>query len=515
MAGAGLLVAAHVPDAWGAKLLRQTARPGPGRFLDGVASGDPSPTSVVLWGRLTTEQQRSGARLVVATDPGLTRTVATVVVPTDRSVDGVLKVRVGGLRPDTIYHYAWQGARDVSPVGRTKTLPDPSSDRPLRLAFSSCQKWDEGFFNPHLDVADEDPLDLYLFLGDYTYEYARPAGMYRNDALAAVDLRSARDKLRLYRSDTALRELHRLHPTAHIWDDHEVADNYTDNDPRPSELQRTAGYKASFEWLPHLPAGRERYRVYRSFRLGRMAEVFMLDERQYRTGDGDGKPKTILGRAQLDWLKAGLRASTARWKLVANPDMIAPLGVGGRGVNPDQWDGYPADRQELLDVCAGGVRDVMFLTGDIHTYFTARLLRDGGTSGPSVATEYVGGSVSSSGLPALAGVSTAAIFAANPWISYANGTDHGYGRVDLDATRARVTYRSAPVDRPGLLSRTLAVYDQPLGANDYTTVSQDGGGVGDPTQLPIPRSAVQLRSAQASTAALRRRRRKLERLVAE
>ncbi|WP_205699136.1 alkaline phosphatase [Conexibacter sp. SYSU D00693] len=510
-AGAGLaLAAASVPDAWADRLLQRTPRVGPGRFLDGVASGEPSTDAVTFWSRLSTEHQRSGAELVVAKDEGMSQTVARAVVPTTRSVDGSLKVRVDGLEPDTLYWYRWRSADGTSDLGRTKTAKPADSQEQVRLAYSSCQNWPEGFFNGHVDAAKLEPLDLYLFLGDYTYEYGPTAGSVagRDDPAPSVDLQTYRDKLRLYRSDPGLRELHRLHPIAHIWDDHEVADNYSDNAPRPSDLQRAAGYQASFEWLPRVPQGGERYRLYRSLPLGGQCEVFLLDQRQYRTGDGDGQARQLLGRQQMDWLKDALRKSTARWKVIANQVMFVPLGVGGAGINDDQWDGYPAEQAELRALLGDApISNTMFVTGDIHTYFTAEVLRHG-SSGPPVATEYVGGSISSTGFPALAGLESTAITAANPWIAYTNGADHGYAKVDLGTEAATTTYRVGPLDTPGAPQRDLKVYRQPAGTNRFEQV----GGENKPGELPPNPAARSLRSDRAATPELAARRRKHERL---
>src|SRR5687767_13683693 len=132
MAGAYALV----PPAF-ARLVEPRAAEGPGRFLDGVTSGEPSHDAVTFWSRLRTDRPVSGARLVVAEDEGLTRTVATAVVPTSRSVNGTLKTRIDGLQPGRHYWYAWQTADDVSPVGRTKTAPHPDSRERVVLGFSS------------------------------------------------------------------------------------------------------------------------------------------------------------------------------------------------------------------------------------------------------------------------------------------------------------------------------------------------------------------------------------------
>lgn len=517
VAGTALASAAFVPTAWGRILTKDPAL-GPGLFADGVASGEPAADAMTFWSRLTTERARSGAELVVAEDEGLTRTVATTVVPTSRAIDGSLKTRVSGLKPDTVYFYAWRSGDGVSPVGRTKTAPPADSDQPLNLAYSSCQNYPVGFFNGHREAAGLPPLDLYLFLGDYTYETENSE--VRDSPGNTNDLASYRAKLKLYRSDPALRELHRLHPIVHIWDDHEVADNY--NEPegkRATPAQRAFGYRTSFEWLPRMAFPEERFRIYKPFVLGRQAEVILLDQRQYREGDIDRKPRRLLGRTQMDFLKRRLSESQARWKIIGNQVMIAPLeaGVAGNGepVNPDQWDGYLEDRQELIDHIAksrpGGIDDVVFITGDIHTYMANEVRLDpDGASSPSIATEFIGGSITSGGIPDAGGAFERGVLAANPWIKQFNGVDHGYAKLDLSATEAKVDYRVSDITKQDAPSRTLAAYRQVPGENNFTRVASGRRLNAD---APPPPTAAELSSRRAETPELARRRRRFERFV--
>ncbi|MEV4422205.1 alkaline phosphatase D family protein [Patulibacter sp. NPDC049589] len=525
-AGLALTTPAH------ARLLPTTRGVGRGRFLDGVASGEPSSDAVTFWGRLTTSAPRSAARLIVAEDQGLTKTVATVVVPTSAGVDHTLKARVGGLKPAQHYWYAWQSSTDVSPVGRTKTAPPGDSDTPISIAYSSCQNYGAGFFSAHADAAAHDEIDLCAFLGDYTYEYAYGdyGGQGRGSGVvdpASTDLTSYREKLRLYRADAPLRELHRLHPVVHVWDDHEIADNYTDGAPAPSDLQRNAGYRASTEWLPRLAFPGDRFRLYRSLRYGRNAELFITDQRQYRTAGDPGT--TMLGRPQLDWLKRGIQASSARFKLVGNPDMIAPLGLAPLGatlatINSDQWDGYPAERAELLNhIAANAIGDVVFLTGDIHLYMANDLL----LNGRSVATEYIGGSVTSPGLPALLNaLGTPAIRALNTHIRFFDGEAHGWALARVTKDALTVDFRVNDITVKDAPSRTLASFVQPVGANQVQqqavpTASRDRATPAPATSRSRPLALRQRRLetvadrdlarrvALAESAARRRRRRRV------
>jgi phosphodiesterase/alkaline phosphatase D-like protein len=463
-AGATALTAA-VPPAWG-RLTSTRAGISPGRFYDGVASGEPGSTAVTFWSRMRTERPRAGARLLVAEDKNMRRVVAHTVVPTGPGTNWCLKARVGGLKPHTEYYYQWESSNAQSPVGTTRTRPAAGSKTPLRIGFSSCQHYTFGYFSAHQHAAQED-LDLYLFLGDYIYERAAvPTGGIRVDLSDAVDLQTYRDKYRVYRRDEGLRELHRQHPMLHIWDDHEVANNYSQNLPYATPQQRVAGYRAAFEWLPRNVFPSDRFRLYKKLSYGALADIFLLDTRQYRTGDNDGQPRHIMNEAQMQWLINGLAKSKATWKIVANQVVLSndPFGTGGQA---DQWDGYPDDRQRLLTAIeAAGVRNVAFLTGDAHVYLCSLV----GSNFAAIASdtnlipagvEYVGGSISSPGLDrAEAEARTDA-----PWIQQYNGRDHGYSLLTLDEANLVVEYRRSDLSSPDGATQAFERFTQPNGVN--------------------------------------------------
>jgi phosphodiesterase/alkaline phosphatase D-like protein len=400
----------------------------------------------------------------------LRRVVATRVVPTGSGVNWTLKARVGRLKPHTEYFYAWHSGNDVSDVGRARTLPPPDSDQPLLLGFSSCQHYARGFFTPHRDAAAQD-LDLYVFLGDYIYaeRYFQTAIDPRRDMIDANDLRSYRRKYQRYRTDRWLRELHRRHASVHVWDDHEVENNYTDNRPAPSAMQRAAGYRAAFEWIPRGVYRSDRFRLFKRLSLGRMADLFLLDERQYRTVDANDKPLRLLGDSQLGWLLHELQASTARWKVVANPVPIAPMDYGN-GRRLDSWGGYDLSRAQLLgEIERAGITNVVFLTGDAHVFMVNALASDpevfrNNPAHPAAAVEYVAGSITSPGnnLP------EPDVQSLNPWTRMYNGAVHGYALVRLDAAAMTTEYRSSDLSRPDGGTATFERFVQPAGQSAIT-----------------------------------------------
>jgi alkaline phosphatase D len=464
-AGAALLGA---PGSATAKLNRR-AGVGLGHFGDGVAAGEPSATAITFWSRLRTDAPRSGARLVVATDSGLRHVVATRVVPTGSGTNWTLKARIGGLKPYTQYYYVWHTGNDVSDIGRARTLPPPGSTQPLTIGVSSCQNFARGYFSSHLDAAHAD-LDLYVFLGDYIYaERQDPIPGFRVDLRDANDLRSYRRKYRLYRSDPALRELHRRHACVHIWDDHEVENNYTDNRPAPSAMQRAAGYRAAFEWLPRTVLASDRFRIFKRISLGQTADLFLLDERQYRTVDANDRPLQLLGDAQFGWLMEGLRTSTARWKLVGNQVPIAPIDFGN-GQRADSWGGYDASRTLLLgELERAGIKDVVFLTGDAHVFMLNLLASDPNAyasdpNHPAAAIEYVAGSITSPGLPR----AEPDVQAGNPWNRQYNGDVHGYALIRLDQAQMVTEYRRSDLSVANGITLPFERFTQPAGANAVT-----------------------------------------------
>jgi alkaline phosphatase D len=259
-----------------------------------------------------------------------------------------------------------------------------------------------------------------------------------------------RAKYRLYRTDPDLQAMHAAHPFVVVWDDHEVESNYAGSraTDRPEgaradfATRRVNAYLAYFEHQPVVRLA-ERDRIYRALRLGALAELFLLDGRQYRT------PDSMLGAAQRDWLRDGVAASPAAWKLLANQTMMMANDLRfGETVDRDGWDGFAAERRALLEAWRSrGTRDVAVLTGDEHEFYAGTVSPSGRVDEPAVATEFVGGSVTSGADPDPAGrqaaaAATLALRTQNPQWSYAEGTRNGYQVVEARPDELRVTFRA-------------------------------------------------------------------------
>ena len=474
-------------------------------FALGVASGDPAHDSVVLWTRLAMEPLNGGGmppapvevKWRVATDGQmrhLVRQGTVVALPEDGHS---VHVRVHGLAPDRWYWYQFETGQEQSPVGRTRTLPAPSShSRRLRFAFVSCQHWESGFYTAWQHLAQED-IDFVVHLGDYIYEDGTSASWVRQHVPVSevMTLDDYRNRYAQYRSDENLQAAHAQFPFIVTWDDHEVENDYAGNvsedndDADPAndvaaaefEARRARAYKAYFEHMPLDPRHRTSgasLPLFRSFRWGLLAQFHLLDTRQFRSNQPCGGAKDLLlptgddlvipcgeelnpntsmtGDAQQEWLLDGLRNSHARWNVIAQQVMMAAVDFGPGAAlfdsrlaglqvrNVDAWDGYVAARNRLLGaIHEEAIKNLIVLTGDMHSSWVADLKTDFTDPASSrVGTELVGPSISS-GFPAefVPIVEAALLDPANAHIKFFDGSSHGYVRCVVTPEQWRSDYR--------------------------------------------------------------------------
>ncbi|MFV8127948.1 alkaline phosphatase D family protein [Streptomyces syringium] len=484
-----------VPAPAEAPAARATAATG---FLHGVASGDPLPDGVLLWTRVTPAPEAvpgSGlgpdveVRWEVAEDAAFARVVAHGKATATAATDHTVKADVRGLRPATDYHFRFTVDGTSSPAARTRTAPaHDAATAGVRFGVVSCANWEAGHFSAYRHLAGRRDLDAVLHLGDYIYEYGTgtyPAAKYtvrpHSPAHETVSLADYRVRHGRYKTDPDLQALHQAHPTVAIWDDHEFAndawsggaENHTPGAEGDWAARMAAAKQAYFEWMPVRPSTQGT--TYRRLRFGKLADLHLMDLRSFRSqqakgGAVDDPERSITGRAQLDWLKAGLASSDTTWRLVGNSVMISPvafgalpahlleplakllgLPTGGLTISTDQWDGYTDDRRELLAHLADrAIRNTVFLTGDIHMAWANDVPRTAATYpiSPSVATEFVVTSVTSDNIDDLLHVpphtvslaAATAIKAANRHVKWLDMDSHGYGVLDITTEHAQMDY---------------------------------------------------------------------------
>jgi alkaline phosphatase D len=469
---AGAAALAQVP----ADRADATPRPDGGAypFTLGVASGDPRSTGVVLWTRLVPQRYAPAGGMPprpvtvewqVARDAHFRRVVRSGTAWALPQLAHSVHVEVDGLQPDREWFYRFRYRHDVSPTGRTRTAPAAGTrGGSLAFAFASCQRWDDGWFPSYGHMARED-LDLVLHLGDYVYEYAISAdGGLRKVATpepaqaAPRDLAQWRFRYALTKSDPDLQAAHARFPWAVTWDDHEVRNDYagtgSEDEPDLAAL-RIAAYQAWYEHQPvRAPArpGTRGPRIYRRLRWGSLAQIDLVDGRQYRSAPpcGWGEAQacaagydpsvTMLGEQQERWLYEGLAASTARWNILGSNVMLGRLdhdGTAGDLIWNDAWDGFPAARNRLTDAYVRcGVRNPVVVTGDWHSTFVNDIKRDfDDPASPVVASEIVGTSISSNGDRQVYGPYYGPMIPYNPHIKFFDGDRRGYVRCHVDRSR--------------------------------------------------------------------------------
>lgn len=435
-------------------------------FRHGVASGDPLPDGVVIWTRVS----GAGAQPVpvdwrVARDGALEDVVAAGRAEARAEHDFTVHVDARGLEPATTYHYGFEAAGERSAVGRTRTAPCGPVDH-LRLGLTSCASFTAGFFNAYRNLAARD-LDLVVHVGDYVYENAgvirhAPAVRAHDPPEVVSTLAGYRARYAQYRSDPDLQTLHLRHPVVAVWDDHDIASNAwrggasTDGQGRGTWRQRRAAAAQAYrEWVPlRAPDSRRPDRIHRTVRLGELADLVMLDTRvagrDRPAWGGDravplvlDRRRSLIGPDQRAWLRQELRSSQARWKLIGNQVMMAPLpalraGGVGLGVNPNQWDGYPAERADLFRFLDAEGLQVVVLTGDLHSSWASDLPVGAEFLTPSVTSPSFADSL----LPRPRWVRRLAtrLLRGNDHVRMADLEHHGYVVVDVTPERVQADW---------------------------------------------------------------------------
>jgi alkaline phosphatase D len=459
-------------------------------FRHGVASGDPLQDRVVIWTRVTTEDGRPVSLawwLEDAAEPQRRRRSGDVQATADR--DWTVSVDVDGLEPGRRYRYGFAALGETSVEGRTRTLPG-NDIRHLRLGQVSCAKFNAGFYNAYRRLAERDDLDAIVHLGDFIYEASNTppksqtpgADIGRpfdplHECRTLVDYRT---RYAQGRADPDVQAASAAHPFIATLDDHEFADGawrdgaqeHVDERDGPWSRRKADAFRARAEWLPIRPPDpADPSRVFRTVHFGRLVDLFLIDTRTRRDQpvpppDSARPQRTALGPEQRDWLFGELARSTARWRILGNPSVMARtwndelpgevkaalvkvklIDADGTGPDYDQWDGYPADREALLrQVRDTGPRNVVVLSGDVHVGMAIELAI--GTGEEPVAVEFVNTSLTSQNLddkmgwkPLTESVPLAdAYMAGMPHLHWVDFDSHGYNIVDITPERVVVEW---------------------------------------------------------------------------
>jgi alkaline phosphatase D len=272
--------------AWGgpARASRTNWRERREIYPEGVASGDPDTSSVILWTRRPFEDgKRHILTVEVAEDEAFRRVVAQAPAPVSAASDWTTRVLVGRLKPAHVYWYRFTDAEgNGSRIGRTITAPKADDERPVNFAFVSCQSLNEGKLNGYRRMIFEDErkpaaeqLGFVLHLGDFIYEvveypdevksrYDRiiydvgriPDGGKVSNFHYPLTLDGYRVVYKGYLADQDLQDARARWPFISMWDNHEFSwqgwqsIQQAGGPPRPGQSIKVAANQAWFEFIP-------------------------------------------------------------------------------------------------------------------------------------------------------------------------------------------------------------------------------------------------------------------------
>jgi alkaline phosphatase D len=465
-------------------------------FSLGVASGDPTSSGFVLWTRLAPRPLEPEGGLPremievsweLASDLAMKNIVRRGTTAATPQLAHSVHAEVDGLDPDRWYWYRFHAGDAISSTGRARTMPaDSASPEKFRMAFASCQHYEQGLFTAYERMAEDD-LDIVIHLGDYIYENGGVDRRVRKHAGAeAQSLDDYRIRYAQYRADPHLQQMHARCPWIVTPDDHEVDNDYANAvseeknvDPVEFLERRARAYQAYYEIMPlrrrSLPRGAS-MRLYRSLKVGRLAEFQVLDTRQYRSDQPNGGRRSplneaalsarnsMLGSDQAGWLQSRLLESQATWNVLAQQVMMGMVhftsATGEAVYSMDQWPGYAHERIELLRFLAERrIPNPVVLTGDIHSNWVNNLrVDDRQVDKQVVATEFVGTSISTGGNGYDTARNQDRLLSDNPGVRFHNA-QRGYVRCTITSRHWRSDYQVVEqVTTPGAPVKTRASF---------------------------------------------------------
>lgn len=445
-------------------------------FILGIASGYPNVDGMVLWTRLAPDpiapDSGSGrddleVRYEIAEDPEFTRVMQAGTTHSEAHHAHTVHLEIAGLPAGREFFYRFHAGDYTSPIGRTWTAAAPGQTvARLRIGVASCQHFEQGYYHAYQHMLERG-TDLILHLGDYIYEGNTARPVREHDRGECKTLADYRRRYAWYRTDPLLRAAHAACPWLVTHDDHEVDNDYAGvqaENPRDQAIflaRRAAAYRAYWEHMPlprsALPRGPD-MQLYLSRAVGDLLAIHMLDERQYRSPQACPTPprrggarvvvencpqwfdetRSMLGVTQENWIDAQLRASKAKWNLLAQGVVMTLIDEdpGPQRLHwSDSWAGYPAARRRLLEsISNSDCSNPVVLGGDIHAFIAAdQRIEPNASDSPIIASELVTTSVSSGPPPQK--VIDAYNRADSTDVFFADGAHRGYLRLEVSPAR--------------------------------------------------------------------------------
>ena len=334
-------------------------------LLLGPMLGHTTSTNARIWVRAS-EPSRVSVRISEREDLGKARTIKGGRLELADACAGELEIPE--LKPNTRYYYSvlLDGKPAMArPFPSFRTPPIEGQDGRVRVAFTSCVGG-QGYHAAagYADMASRTNFDVLIMLGDNHYANT-----------------NCLERHRVYYTDQrrqpGWKEMTSRVPTYGIWDDHDYGPNNSDG-----TLKGKAESLRAFRehWANPSYGERDSPGVYSKFTRGNV-EFFLIDVRYYRTPNRatNAPQRTMLGQAQLAWLKRALKGSRAPIKVIASGSEWQS------GSTVDSWANFKQERDDLFRfIEENEISGVLLISGDRH--FTAAYQVSGKwievTSGP-------------------------------------------------------------------------------------------------------------------------------------
>lgn len=328
------------------KDILESARRNDITFLGGPMLGSLSNESVIIWVRPANSESIS--IVVKDSDGNIAKRVENV-----RVTPGIDKrFLINGLTPDTNYKYSVLSNKSSVAAGSFTTAPMNDLKGKLRIAFGA-DFHKIGLHNPNLyrEIQKREPLVM-LFYGDTAVDGRKNnASMHRSDYL----LRDVSLPWKKFVANI---------PVYATWDDWDYFTNDTNGIPKnytssDRELIREV-WKRNWNNPVNAP---NREGIYFKTRLGSV-EIFMLDTRSCRENDKRRQYTSFLGKTQHEWLKKGLKESTAPFKIISSGTMWSDYVSNAK----DTWGSWDTEgREELFSLIEEErIGGVLLISGDRH-----------------------------------------------------------------------------------------------------------------------------------------------------
>ncbi len=258
-----------------------------------------------------------------------------------------------------------------------RTAAAPSETGRVRIAFGSCSKVSQFNSGPIYKAVAKERPDMALFIGDNSYFIvADGSNKHFNTTGQTGDWSSPEAMTARHlttRMHPDLQAMFRSVPSYAVWDDHDYG---PDNADRTFDLREEATTVFRQMWANPAYGTDSIPGVFSSFRNGPV-EVFLMDDRYYKYSPQKHKDVTmatgeIWGRAQTDWLLAGLKRSTAPVKLIANGTQVVTRSTSGEGHRREAQNEL---HRLIAHIEEHRIDGVIFLSGDRHyseLHFEAR-----------------------------------------------------------------------------------------------------------------------------------------------